>query len=70
MSKDTRKALSLKPKAADVETVIINGKIIMENRKLTTLNTEAVVERPREQEVALLKSWPPTLNSQAMHEQR
>jgi hypothetical protein len=47
MCKDTRKALSLKPKAADVETVIINGKIVMENRKLTTLNTEAVMERAK-----------------------
>jgi hypothetical protein len=33
MCKDTRKALSLKPKAADVETVIINGKIIMEKQE-------------------------------------
>jgi hypothetical protein len=47
MCKDARKALSLKPKAADVETVIINGKIVMENRKLTTLNTEAVMERAK-----------------------
>ncbi len=47
MCKDARKALSLKPKTADVETVIINGKIVMENRKLTTLNTEAVIERAK-----------------------
>ncbi len=31
-------------KASDVETVIINGKIIMENRKLITLNIEKVME--------------------------
>jgi len=30
-------------KAADVETVIINGKIVMENRRLQTLNTERVM---------------------------
>jgi len=30
-------------KASDVETVIINGKIVMENRKLTTVNTEKVM---------------------------
>jgi 5-methylthioadenosine/S-adenosylhomocysteine deaminase len=31
-------------KGADVETVIINGKIVMENRKLTTLNIRKVME--------------------------
>jgi 5-methylthioadenosine/S-adenosylhomocysteine deaminase len=30
-------------KAADVETVIINGKIVMENRRLQTLNIERVM---------------------------
>jgi 5-methylthioadenosine/S-adenosylhomocysteine deaminase len=30
-------------KASDVETVIINGKIVMENRELTTLNVEKVM---------------------------
>jgi 5-methylthioadenosine/S-adenosylhomocysteine deaminase len=30
-------------KASDVETVIINGRIVMENRKLTTLNIEKVM---------------------------
>jgi 5-methylthioadenosine/S-adenosylhomocysteine deaminase len=30
-------------KAADVETVIINGKIVMENRRLQTLNIEGVM---------------------------
>ena len=30
-------------KASDVETVIINGRIVMENRKLTTLNVEKVM---------------------------
>ncbi len=31
-------------KASDVETVIINGKIVMEKRKMTTLNTEKVMD--------------------------
>jgi 5-methylthioadenosine/S-adenosylhomocysteine deaminase len=31
-------------KASDVETVIINGRIVMENRKLTTLNIEKVMD--------------------------
>jgi 5-methylthioadenosine/S-adenosylhomocysteine deaminase len=31
-------------KASDVETVIINGKIIMENRELTTLNVEKTMK--------------------------
>jgi 5-methylthioadenosine/S-adenosylhomocysteine deaminase len=31
-------------KASDVETVIINGRIVMENRKLTTLSTEKVMD--------------------------
>jgi 5-methylthioadenosine/S-adenosylhomocysteine deaminase len=31
-------------KASDVETVIINGKIVMENRKLTTLNIEKIMQ--------------------------
>ena len=30
-------------RAADVETVIINGKIVMENRRLQTLNIERVM---------------------------
>jgi 5-methylthioadenosine/S-adenosylhomocysteine deaminase len=31
-------------KSADVETVLVNGKIVMENRRLTTLNVEHVME--------------------------
>jgi len=31
-------------KASDVETVIINGRVVMENRKLTMLNTEKVMD--------------------------
>ena len=34
-------------KSADVETVIINGKIVMENRRLATLNVEHVMEMVR-----------------------
>jgi 5-methylthioadenosine/S-adenosylhomocysteine deaminase len=31
-------------KSADVETVVVNGKIVMENRRLATLNVEHVME--------------------------
>jgi 5-methylthioadenosine/S-adenosylhomocysteine deaminase len=31
-------------KAADVETVLINGKIVMENRKLATVNAEKIMK--------------------------
>ncbi|MEM3580730.1 MAG: amidohydrolase family protein, partial [Candidatus Bathyarchaeia archaeon] len=31
-------------KSADVETVIINGKIVMENRRPTTLNVEKIMK--------------------------
>jgi 5-methylthioadenosine/S-adenosylhomocysteine deaminase len=31
-------------KSSDVETVIINGKIVMENRRLTTLDVDKVIE--------------------------
>ncbi|MEM3565507.1 MAG: amidohydrolase [Candidatus Bathyarchaeia archaeon] len=31
-------------KSSDVETVIINGKIVMENRRLTTLNVEKIMK--------------------------
>jgi len=32
-------------KASDVETVLINGKIVMENRELTTVNVEEIMEQ-------------------------
>jgi 5-methylthioadenosine/S-adenosylhomocysteine deaminase len=41
-------------KASDVETVIINGKIVMENRKLTTLNIEKVMENVEKTKNTLL----------------
>lgn len=41
-------------KGADVETVIINGKIVMENRKLTTLNTRKVLEATEKAKAGLL----------------
>jgi 5-methylthioadenosine/S-adenosylhomocysteine deaminase len=31
-------------KSSDVETVIINGKIVMENRRLTTLDVDKVIK--------------------------
>lgn len=34
--------------AADVDTVIVNGKILMQNRKLTTINENEMMERVRE----------------------
>ncbi|MDI6847047.1 MAG: amidohydrolase [Candidatus Bathyarchaeia archaeon] len=42
-------------KAADVETVIINGKIVMENKKLTTLNVEKVMEMAEKTKNSLLE---------------
>jgi 5-methylthioadenosine/S-adenosylhomocysteine deaminase len=46
---------------ADVDTVLINGKIIMENRKLLTINEEEVMQRVREIAVkvkqSLQNSW-------------
>ncbi len=41
-------------KASDVETVIINGKIIMENRKLVTLDIEKVMENVEKTKNSLL----------------
>jgi 5-methylthioadenosine/S-adenosylhomocysteine deaminase len=41
-------------KASDVETVIINGRMIMENRKLTTLNVHKVVKMVEEAKENLL----------------
>ncbi|MEM2910905.1 MAG: amidohydrolase [Candidatus Bathyarchaeia archaeon] len=42
-------------KSADVEIVIINGKIVMENRKLTTLNIEKVMEAAEKAKTRLLE---------------
>jgi 5-methylthioadenosine/S-adenosylhomocysteine deaminase len=42
-------------KSADVETVIINGKIVMENRKLTTLNIDKVMEVAEKSKNSLLE---------------
>ena len=42
-------------KSADVETVIINGKIVMENRKLTTLNIEKVMKAAEKAKNRLLE---------------
>jgi 5-methylthioadenosine/S-adenosylhomocysteine deaminase len=33
---------------ADVDTVLINGKIVMENRKLLTINETEVMQKVRE----------------------
>jgi len=41
-------------KGSDVETVIINGKIVMENRKLTTLNVRKVMEATEKAKAGLL----------------
>jgi len=41
-------------RSSDVETVIINGKIVMENRKLTTLKTENVIHMIEEAKNKLL----------------
>jgi 5-methylthioadenosine/S-adenosylhomocysteine deaminase len=42
-------------KSADVETVIINGKFVMENKILTTLNIEKVMEMARKAKDNLLE---------------
>jgi 5-methylthioadenosine/S-adenosylhomocysteine deaminase len=42
-------------KSADVETVIINGKIVMEDRKLTTLDIEKVMEAAEKAKNRLLE---------------
>jgi 5-methylthioadenosine/S-adenosylhomocysteine deaminase len=41
-------------KSSDVETVIINGKIIMENRELTTLNIDNVMDTVKKAKSNLL----------------
>jgi len=40
--------------ASDVETVLINGKIVMENRRLTTLNVEKTIEKVEKTKNSLL----------------
>lgn len=42
-------------KATDVETVIINGKIVMENRRLTTVNIEKVMDMAEKTKERLLE---------------
>ncbi|MEM2521810.1 MAG: amidohydrolase [Candidatus Bathyarchaeia archaeon] len=42
-------------KSADVDTVIVNGRIVMENRKLTTLNVERVMEKAEKTKNHLLE---------------
>jgi len=42
-------------KSADVDTVIINGKIIMENRQLTTIKIEKVMEMAEKAKTSLLE---------------
>jgi 5-methylthioadenosine/S-adenosylhomocysteine deaminase len=41
-------------KAADVETVIINGKIVMENHKITTMDTDKVMQTAEKTKEKLL----------------
>ena len=41
---------------ADVDTVLINGKIVMENRKLLTINEEEVMQKVREIAVKIKQS--------------
>ncbi len=42
-------------KATDVETVIVNGKIVVENRRLTTVNCEEVMEVAEKAKTRLLE---------------
>lgn len=41
-------------KSADVDTVIIDGQIVMENRKLTTIKIEKVMEMVEKAKTSLL----------------
>jgi len=41
-------------KAADVEAVIINGKVVMENRKLASVNAERVMEAAKKAKYRLI----------------
>jgi len=47
--------LAYAAKATDVETVIVNGKIVVENRRLTTVNCEEVMEMAEKAKNSLLK---------------
>ena len=40
---------------ADVDTVVINGKVVMENRQLLTINEEEVMQKVREIAVKVKK---------------
>ncbi|MDA8211112.1 MAG: amidohydrolase family protein, partial [Clostridia bacterium] len=40
--------------ASDIDTVIINGKLVMENRQLLTMNEKAVLRKAQEHTDALL----------------
>jgi len=42
-------------KSADINTVIINGKIVMENRQPTTINVEKVPEMTEKAKKSLLE---------------
>ncbi len=43
-------------KAADVRTVIIGGKPVMEDRKMLTLNEASILEKPRK-EPPIYRPW-------------
>lgn len=42
-------------KSTDVETVVINGRIVMENRQLTTVNVERVMDMAEKAKERLLE---------------
>lgn len=42
-------------KGSDVETVIVNGKIVMEERRLTTVDVERVMENAEKAKRILLE---------------
>ncbi|MEM2202540.1 MAG: amidohydrolase [Candidatus Bathyarchaeia archaeon] len=44
-------------KATDVETVIVNGKIVVENKRLTTVNCEKVMEMAEKTKACLLERF-------------
>ncbi len=52
---DVATALVYAARATDVQTVLVDGRILMENRELKTLDAEAVVRRAEEEFANLLK---------------
>jgi len=61
---DIYSQLAYSLKASDVQTVIINGRLIMRDRKLLTLNEPAILAKAREYGKKIAASLRTTINSQ------